>query len=140
MTHESRLRNEVGISISDDDEHRQLIQTTTTATEHEGGESHYGSTLHSHPVTTQSTNSSTSYAPPEETYSDHGSSDEVPSISLQNRKKKRLQKHHRSSRPKLVKTLSHIVRSARQSEDEDDLDDVIEIPSNDLIIPELDPT
>lgn len=140
MTHESRLRNEVGISISDDDEHRQLIHTTTTATEHEGGESHYGSTLHSHPVTTQTTNSSTSYAPPEETYSDHGSSDEVPSISLQNRKKKRLQKHHRSSRPKLVKTLSHIVRSARQSEDEDDLDDVIEIPSNDLIIPELDPT
>jgi hypothetical protein len=137
MSHESRLRNEVGISMSDDDEHKQLINTTT---EHEG-DSHYGSTLTSNPVTAQSTNTSksSSIGPTEDIYSDHDSSEEIPSIRLATRKKKRLQKHHRPSRPKLVKTLSHIVRSTRQSEDEDNMDDVIEIPPNDLIIPELDP-
>lgn len=138
MSHESRLRNEVGISLSDDDnEHRQLINTEA---EHER-DSHYGSTLNSNPVTAQSTNTSksSSSVPSEDVYSDHDSSEEIPSVSLVNRKKKRLQKHHRPSRPKLVKTLSHIVRSARQSEDEDNMDDIIEIPPNDLIIPELDP-
>lgn len=126
MAHESKLRNEVGISLSD--EHSRL----TTE-----GDSHYGST---NPTTSQSSNtSSSSLLHSEEVCSDHDSSEEVPSVSVANRKKKRLQKHHRPSRPKLVSTLSHIVRSARQSEDEEDEGDVIEMPPDDLIIPELDP-
>lgn len=116
MTTESKLRNEVGVSLSD--EHSRL---TTTE-----GEPNYG------------TSSKTSSLLSEEAFSDH-SSEETPSVSVANRKKKRLEKHHRPSRPKLVSTLSHIVRSAKQSEDEDEEDDIIEMPLNDLIIPELDP-
>jgi hypothetical protein len=76
---------------------------------------------------------------PEEAYSDHGwSSEEFTSINLARRKKKRLQKHHKSNRPKLVSKLSHIVRSRTQSEEEDNTEDVIQMPSDDLILPELD--
>lgn len=118
------------------DENSRLIHTTN---EHEG-DSHYGST--GYPITTQSTSTSTSsfISNSEEVYSDHDSSEEARTTKVANRKKKRLQKHHKTPRPKLVSTLSHIVRSARQSEDEDDMDDIIEMPLSDLIIPELDPT
>ncbi|GAA5796487.1 hypothetical protein HPULCUR_001859 [Helicostylum pulchrum] len=127
MTHENKV-----------DENSRLINTTI---EQEEEEAHYGSTIND-PVTTQSTNTSISsfISHSEEVYSDHDSSEEARSVSVAKRKKKRLQKHHRPPRPKLVSTLSHIVRSARQSEDEDDTDDVIEMPVNHLIIPELDPT
>lgn len=77
--------------------------------------------------------------PSEDHYSDHGgSSEEFASIKLARRRKKRLQKHHESNRPKLVSKLSHIVRSATQSEEEDNKDDIIQMPSDDLILPELD--
>jgi hypothetical protein len=76
---------------------------------------------------------------PEEACSDHGwSSEEFTSNNLARRKKKRLQKHHKSNRPKLVSKLSHIVRSRTQSEEEDNTEDVIQMPSDDLILPELD--
>ncbi|CAO3664178.1 unnamed protein product [Rhizopus microsporus] len=75
---------------------------------------------------------------PDNPYSDHGgSSEEFSSAKLAKRKKKRLQKHHKN-RPKLVSKLSHIVRSAAQSEEEDNTDDVIQISPDDLILPELD--
>lgn len=76
---------------------------------------------------------------PDDPYSDHGgSSEEFSSAKLAKRKKKRLQKHHKN-RPKLVSKLSHIVRSAAQSEEEEDnTDDVIQISPDDLILPELD--
>jgi hypothetical protein len=138
MAHESKLRNEVGISASDNDqdENSRLINITA---EHEG---EYGSTSHANPIAAQSKNTSTSSSiiRSEDAYnSDNSSGEEVHSRTVANRKKKRLQKHHRPSRPKLVSKLSHIVRSARQSEDEEDMDDVIEMPPSDFIIPELDP-
>lgn len=111
MTNESKLRKQVG--VPEPDEHSRLTS--------EMGDNHYGS----------NTPSLLSEC------SDH-SSEEV-TVRIADRKKKRLQKHHQPSRPKLVSTLSHIVRSAKQSEDEDEEDDIIEMPLNDLIIPELDP-
>ncbi|KAI8087706.1 uncharacterized protein B0P05DRAFT_569648 [Gilbertella persicaria] len=98
----------------------------------------YGST--NRLTTTSSNTSATSSSHFEDPYSDGGSSEEViATAKLANRKKKRLQKHHRPSRPKLVSKLSHIVRSARPSEDEGDTDDIIQMPTDNLIIPELDP-
>ncbi|KAI7900827.1 uncharacterized protein BX663DRAFT_148302 [Cokeromyces recurvatus] len=85
------------------------------------------------------TSSSPQGLPYEDIYSEESSEEFISSVNLVNRKKKRLQKHHRSSKPKLVKKLSYIVGSARQSEEESELGDIIDMPSNDLIIPELDP-
>ncbi|OBZ91782.1 Potassium channel subfamily T member 1 [Choanephora cucurbitarum] len=100
---------------------------------------YYGSTSHI-PVSSSNTSSSSLAQPLEDMCSDGESSEEfMSSKKLATRKKKRLQKHHRPARPKLVSKLSHIVRSARQSEDEEDADDVIEMPTENLIIPELDP-
>ncbi|CAO3700020.1 unnamed protein product [Rhizopus stolonifer] len=77
----------------------------------------------------------------EETFSDHDwSSEEFCSVKLAKRKKKRLQKHHQTQSPQLVSKLSHIVKSATQSEEEEEnKDDVIQIPPDDLVLPELDP-
>lgn len=75
----------------------------------------------------------------ESCFSESSSEELAPSSNVINRKKKRLQRHHRSTRPKLVSRLSHMVRSAQQSEEENDADDVIDMTPNDLIIPELDP-
>ncbi|KAI8370880.1 hypothetical protein EDC96DRAFT_95984 [Choanephora cucurbitarum] len=100
---------------------------------------YYGSTSHV-PVSSSNTSSSSLAQPLDDICSDGESSEEfMSSKKLATRKKKRLQKHHRPARPKLVSKLSHIVRSARQSEDEEDADDVIEMPTENLIIPELDP-
>ncbi|CEP14358.1 hypothetical protein [Parasitella parasitica] len=119
MTHESRLRNQVEVSSTEDEE-ANLISDNHTQ---------YG-------TTTTSTASTKNY---EEPCSEDSSEEMISTENVANRKKKRLEKHHRPKRPKLVSTLSHIVRSARQSEDEDDANDIVEMPSNDLIIPELDP-
>ncbi|KAI9281997.1 hypothetical protein BY458DRAFT_498627 [Sporodiniella umbellata] len=78
------------------------------------------------------------YKPSPEDLSDHGSSEDRASVKIARRKKQRLQKHHKSSRPKLVSKLSHIVRSTAQSEEEDNTDDIIQMPPDDLILPELD--
>ncbi|KAG1439604.1 hypothetical protein G6F56_012241 [Rhizopus delemar] len=77
----------------------------------------------------------------EENFSDHDwSSEEFCSVKLAKRKKKRLQKHHQTHRPQLVSKLSHIVKSATQSEEEEgNKDDVIQMPPDDLVLPELDP-
>ncbi|KAI8386877.1 hypothetical protein BD560DRAFT_143204 [Blakeslea trispora] len=100
---------------------------------------YYGSTSHV-PVSSSNTSSSSLAMPLDDACSDGESSEEfMSSNKLAKRKKKRLQKHHRPARPKLVSKLSHIVRSARQSEDEQDADDIIEMPTDNLIIPELDP-
>lgn len=119
MAHESRLRNQVELSSTEDEESNLISDNQTQ----------YG-------ATTTSTTSTKTF---EEPCSEESSEEMISTEIVANRKKKRLKNHHRFKRPKLVTTLSHIVRSARQSEDEDDLNDVIEIPSTDLIIPELDP-
>lgn len=59
--------------------------------------------------------------------------------NLANRKKKRLQKHHKSENPKFVTRISNIVRSARQSEDESDMSDIVDMSAAHLLKPELDP-
>ncbi|EPB88136.1 hypothetical protein HMPREF1544_05080 [Mucor circinelloides 1006PhL] len=123
MAHESRLRNQVELSSAVEDEESNLITEQHT---------HYG-------TTTASSTSTKHYDELQQPGSDESSEEMILNENVANRKKKRLKKHHRPKRPKLVSTLSHIVRSARQSEDEDDSNDVIEIPSTDLIIPELDP-
>jgi hypothetical protein len=62
------------------------------------------------------------------------SSEEAISLKVATRKKKRLERHHKS-RPKLKSTLSKIVHSTQVSEEEDN---VIEIPNNNMVISELD--
>lgn len=126
MASESKFTNEVE---TDCPESQKLIS------DHH---SQYGTTTNPN---LHSTDSSVVTVPASEDpyYSGESSEEMISSVNLANRKKKRLQKHHRASRPKLASTLSHIVRSARQSEDEDDLNDAIDMPSNDFIIPELDP-
>ncbi|KAI8643141.1 hypothetical protein BD408DRAFT_415336 [Parasitella parasitica] len=119
MAHESRLRNQIELSPAENEE-ANLISDSHT---------HYG-------ATTASTASTKNY---EEPCSEDSSEEMISTENVASRKKKRLIKHHHPKRPKLVSTLSHIVRSARQSEDEDDANNVVEMPSNDLIIPELDP-
>ncbi|KAI8981503.1 hypothetical protein BDB01DRAFT_794345 [Pilobolus umbonatus] len=122
MTHESKLRNEV-----------DMEEENHFAVDHSSH--NYGSIKPAH-----STSASIYSNTPHSDDSSSDSSEEyVTSVNLVNRKKKRLQKHHKTAKPKLVSKLSNIVGSARQSEEEDNVDNVIEIPQNNLIIPELDP-
>ncbi|KAI8981828.1 hypothetical protein BDF20DRAFT_431175 [Mycotypha africana] len=114
------------------DENLRLINPDSTVHQQQ---QHYGT------LPEAAFSSSTSLIYDGSAFSGESSEEMISSNKIAKRKKKRLQKHHnKPAKPKLVSKLSYIVGSARQSEDETDQDDdIIDMPPENLIIPELDP-